>query len=134
MTTAPTPSRIALVTGAGAGIGRATTLALLRAGYGVVLAGRRADALAGTIAQAGEKEVNAAVKAARKAFESWSTLSGHERARYLYAIARHIQIDVRQGFLSSFVTPVFGIGQINDCGGGGSCNGTRFVLGGGVAL
>ncbi|MGE5866220.1 MAG: SDR family oxidoreductase [Rhizobacter sp.] len=54
MTTAPTPSRIALVTGAGAGIGRATTLALLRAGYGVVLAGRRADALAGTIAQAGE--------------------------------------------------------------------------------
>lgn len=33
-----------------------------------------------------------------------------------------------------FVTPVFGIGQINDCGGGGSCNGTRFVLGGGVAL
>ena len=54
MTTAPTPSRIALVTGAGAGIGRATTLALLRAGYGVVLAGRRSDALAGTIAQAGE--------------------------------------------------------------------------------
>lgn len=54
MTTAPTPSRIALVTGAGAGIGRATTLALLRAGYGVVLAGRRADALAGTIEQAGE--------------------------------------------------------------------------------
>jgi aldehyde dehydrogenase (NAD+) len=44
-----------------------------------------------TIAQAGEKEVNAAVKAARKAFESWSQLSGHERARYLYAIARHIQ-------------------------------------------
>ena len=43
------------------------------------------------IAQAGQKEVDAAVKAARKAFESWSTLSGHERARYLYAIARHIQ-------------------------------------------
>lgn len=54
MTTAPTPSRIALVTGAGAGIGRATALALLHAGYGVVLAGRRRDALEGTVAQAGE--------------------------------------------------------------------------------
>jgi aldehyde dehydrogenase (NAD+) len=48
-----------------------------------------------TIAQAGEKEVNAAVKAARKAFDSWSQLSGHERARYLYAIARHIQKNSR---------------------------------------
>jgi aldehyde dehydrogenase (NAD+) len=44
-----------------------------------------------TIAQAGQPEVDAAVKAARKAFESWSKLSGHERARYLYAIARQIQ-------------------------------------------
>ena len=37
-----TPSKIALVTGAGTGIGRATSLALLRAGYAVALAGRRA--------------------------------------------------------------------------------------------
>ncbi len=43
------------------------------------------------IAQAGATEVDAAVKAARKAFASWSELSGHERARYLYAIARQIQ-------------------------------------------
>ena len=43
------------------------------------------------IAQAGQKEVDAAVKAANKALESWRELSGHERARYLYAIARHIQ-------------------------------------------
>jgi aldehyde dehydrogenase (NAD+) len=43
------------------------------------------------LAQAGTEDVDAAVKAARKAFESWSTLSGHERARYLYAIARNIQ-------------------------------------------
>ncbi|MCB1299578.1 MAG: aldehyde dehydrogenase family protein, partial [Microthrixaceae bacterium] len=35
--------------------------------------------------------VNDAVKAARKAFESWSQTSGHTRARYLYAIARGIQ-------------------------------------------
>jgi NAD(P)-dependent dehydrogenase (short-subunit alcohol dehydrogenase family) len=43
----------AIVTGAGSGIGRATTLALLREGYSVVLAGRRPEALAETVAQAG---------------------------------------------------------------------------------
>jgi NAD(P)-dependent dehydrogenase (short-subunit alcohol dehydrogenase family) len=36
---------IALVTGAGSGIGKATSLALLKAGYAVVLAGRRGDLL-----------------------------------------------------------------------------------------
>ena len=46
------PGKIALVTGAGSGIGRAATLALLRAGYTVVLAGRRLDALERTIAEA----------------------------------------------------------------------------------
>ncbi|MFO1194192.1 MAG: SDR family oxidoreductase [Rhodoferax sp.] len=40
----PTP-RIAVVTGAGTGIGRAAALALLRDGYSVVLAGRRAEPL-----------------------------------------------------------------------------------------
>jgi NAD(P)-dependent dehydrogenase (short-subunit alcohol dehydrogenase family) len=44
--------RVALVTGAGSGIGRACALALLEAGYHVVLAGRRADALQQTIAAA----------------------------------------------------------------------------------
>jgi aldehyde dehydrogenase (NAD+) len=43
------------------------------------------------LVQCGETEVNAAVAAARAAFPSWSGLSGHERARYLYAIARQIQ-------------------------------------------
>ena len=37
--------KIALVTGAGTGVGRAATLALLREGYAVVLAGRRKDKL-----------------------------------------------------------------------------------------
>jgi NAD(P)-dependent dehydrogenase (short-subunit alcohol dehydrogenase family) len=46
--------KVAIVTGAGSGIGRATALALLRADYRVVLAGRRADALQETVAQAGE--------------------------------------------------------------------------------
>ena len=45
--------RIALVTGAGSGVGRASALALLEAGWSVVLAGRRADALEATRAAAG---------------------------------------------------------------------------------
>src|SRR5688572_9775733 len=43
------------------------------------------------IAQASDEDVQDAVRAARKAFRSWSQLSGHARARYLYAIARQIQ-------------------------------------------
>jgi NAD(P)-dependent dehydrogenase (short-subunit alcohol dehydrogenase family) len=45
--------KIALITGAGSGIGRASALALLREGYSVVLAGRRRDALERTVADAG---------------------------------------------------------------------------------
>jgi NAD(P)-dependent dehydrogenase (short-subunit alcohol dehydrogenase family) len=37
--------KVALVTGAGTGVGRAATLALMREGYAVVLAGRRKDLL-----------------------------------------------------------------------------------------
>jgi NAD(P)-dependent dehydrogenase (short-subunit alcohol dehydrogenase family) len=48
-----TNGRVALVTGAGSGIGRATALALLKDGYRVALAGRRADALAATVAESG---------------------------------------------------------------------------------
>ena len=47
--------KVAMVTGAGSGIGRASSLALLAAGYQVVLAGRRADALRETIALAGDQ-------------------------------------------------------------------------------
>ena len=46
--------KVAIVTGAGSGVGRATSLALLREGYHVALAGRRADALTETIAEAGD--------------------------------------------------------------------------------
>ncbi|HZU68205.1 MAG TPA: aldehyde dehydrogenase family protein [Ktedonobacteraceae bacterium] len=43
------------------------------------------------IASANSADVDAAVAAARAAFESWGRTPGHVRARYLYAIARHIQ-------------------------------------------
>ena len=48
-----TPSRNAVVTGAGSGIGRAVALALVEAGYSVALAGRRKDALEQSRADAG---------------------------------------------------------------------------------
>src|SRR3712207_4585601 len=40
------------------------------------------------VTQATQAEVDAAVEAARSAFETWSRTPGHVRARYLYAIAR----------------------------------------------
>src|SRR5262245_608042 len=45
--------KVAIVTGAGSGVGRAVTLALLSEGYHVTLAGRRKDALEQTVAEAG---------------------------------------------------------------------------------
>ena len=43
------------------------------------------------IAEANEQDVNAAVEAASKALPGWVAIGGHQRARYLYAIARQIQ-------------------------------------------
>jgi len=43
------------------------------------------------VAAATSADVDAAVAAARAAFETWSKAPGHVRARYMYAIARHIQ-------------------------------------------
>jgi NAD(P)-dependent dehydrogenase (short-subunit alcohol dehydrogenase family) len=45
--------KVAIVTGAGSGIGKATALALLKEGYSVALAGRRADALEQAVKDAG---------------------------------------------------------------------------------
>ena len=41
-------------------------------------------------------DMNAAVAAARKALPVWQALSGHERARYLYALARLVQKHARR--------------------------------------
>jgi NAD(P)-dependent dehydrogenase (short-subunit alcohol dehydrogenase family) len=46
-------TKVAIVTGAGTGIGRASALALLREGYAVALAGRRAEPLEAVAAEAG---------------------------------------------------------------------------------
>lgn len=57
-----TPSlKVAVVTGAGSGIGRAVALELLGTGYAVVLAGRRADALEKTRTAAGADATRALV-------------------------------------------------------------------------
>ena len=47
-------TKVAIVTGAGSGIGRSVALALLREGYSVALAGRRREMLDETIGLAGE--------------------------------------------------------------------------------
>jgi len=48
-----------------------------------------------SLAQAGTDDVDAAVKAARAAQPGWAALSGYERAKYLYALARLIQKNAR---------------------------------------
>ena len=52
---------IAIVTGAGSGIGRAVTLALVKEGWSVALAGRRAEQLAKTADEAGAADRTLAV-------------------------------------------------------------------------
>ncbi len=54
------------------------------------------------VAQGSVKDVDAAVKAARKAFGPWSKLAGHQRAKHLYALARLIQ--KRERFLAVLET------------------------------
>lgn len=44
-----------------------------------------------TLSQAGEGDVDAAVKAARKAQKGWLAMGGHGRARHLYSLARMLQ-------------------------------------------
>ncbi|MGA0540570.1 aldehyde dehydrogenase family protein [Neotabrizicola sp. VNH66] len=47
------------------------------------------------VSQGSAADVDAAVKAARSAQPKWAALSGHDRARHLYALARHLQQHAR---------------------------------------
>ncbi|MGE3272126.1 MAG: SDR family oxidoreductase [Chloroflexota bacterium] len=69
--------KVAIITGAGSGVGRAVALGLLREGYYVTLAGRRADALQETIAEAGA--------AAERALAVPTDIGNPEAVRNLFA-------------------------------------------------
>ncbi len=48
------------------------------------------------VAQGSAGDVDAAVQAARSALPEWQSLTGHERARFLYAMARAVQRNSRR--------------------------------------
>jgi NAD(P)-dependent dehydrogenase (short-subunit alcohol dehydrogenase family) len=72
--------KVALVTGAGSGIGRAASLALLKAGYQVVLAGRRQQALDESVALAGD--------ATRRALALATDVSNEDQVEQLFETTR----------------------------------------------
>ena len=49
-------AKVAVITGAGSGVGKATALAFLKDGWNVALAGRRKDALEKTAQESGAAE------------------------------------------------------------------------------
>ena len=53
------------------------------------------DAVLARVSQGQTADVEAAVAAARKAQPDWAKLSGHQRAKHLYALARHVQQHAR---------------------------------------
>jgi aldehyde dehydrogenase (NAD+) len=61
-----------------------------RCGYFKTFNPARNEDMLSEIALGTQEDVDAAMGAAQKAFPAWSALSGHERARYLYAIARAV--------------------------------------------
>jgi NAD(P)-dependent dehydrogenase (short-subunit alcohol dehydrogenase family) len=75
-------TRVALVTGAGSGIGRAAALALLNVGYAVVLAGRRREALEQTLALAAATPAALAVATDVRSEASVNALFAAIEARY----------------------------------------------------
>jgi len=90
----------------------ATDHVKLRADHGLLIGGRWVEPASGKrfktispateevlaeVAEAGEEDVDAAVRAARAAYTKvWSKLSGAERAKYLYRIARVLQERARE--------------------------------------
>ncbi len=76
-----TPARIAIVTGAGTGIGKAVAIALLKDGYSVVLAGRRVGPLEQAVKEAGSP--------GSRAFVVQTDVSDPESVRALFAKTRN---------------------------------------------
>ncbi|HZA82512.1 MAG TPA: aldehyde dehydrogenase family protein [Actinomycetes bacterium] len=89
----------------------ATDHVKVRADHGLLIGGRWVEPASGkhfktinpateevlsSVAEAGDEDVDAAVKAARGAYKVWSRLSGAERAKYLYRIARVLQERARE--------------------------------------
>ncbi|EJN01244.1 SDR family oxidoreductase [Herbaspirillum sp. YR522] len=94
------PKRIALVTGAGSGIGRQISLALLGEGYGVVLAGRRQEALDDTVKLAGEAAANALTVSADVAD------AGSVKNLFAKAVERFGRLDLLFNNAGIFAPPV----------------------------
>ncbi len=92
--------RIAVVTGAGSGIGRAAALALLADGWHVVLAGRRAEAL--------QRSVDAAGDAAPRALAVPTDVADAQAVKALFdAVARtHGRLDLLFNNAGSGTPPV----------------------------
>jgi NADP-dependent 3-hydroxy acid dehydrogenase YdfG len=80
--------QIAIITGAGSGIGRAVAMAMLNAGYGVVLAGRRSEPLDNVVREAGANGKNALPASTDVAN------AGSVRALFDKAVARFGRVDV----------------------------------------
>ena len=80
-------SKVAIVTGAGTGVGKAAALALLADGYRVVLAGRRLEPLAEVIAESG---------AADRALAVPTDVANPESVKALFdaAVAKFSRVDV----------------------------------------
>ena len=81
-------ARIALITGAGSGIGRSTALAMWRDGYSLALAGRRPEALRETVSAAGVSDDRALIVP--------TDVSQPQAVRHLFAMtkAKYGRLDV----------------------------------------
>jgi NAD(P)-dependent dehydrogenase (short-subunit alcohol dehydrogenase family) len=75
-------NKVAVVTGAGSGIGKTVTLALLKEGYGVALSGRRKDPLERTVKDAG--------LAGSQALVVPTDVSNRESVRALFAKVKEV--------------------------------------------
>ena len=77
-----TSNKVAIVTGAGTGIGKATALALLNAGYSVALAGRRGELLEQAVTESGAGARALAVPTDVAKPESVKALFANTRAKF----------------------------------------------------